>query len=65
MALPRDDKRPGSMPDVSADADSTTFVIAVSGHALIPPGTRLIVRCDNAGNGWASIVKSGRSLPTS
>jgi hypothetical protein len=53
------------MPDVSADADSTTFVIPVSGHALIPPGTRLIVRCDSGGNGWARIVKSGRGLTAS
>ena len=48
------------MPDVSADGQSTTFVIPVIGHYVIPPGTRLIVRCDNDGNAWASILKRGR-----
>ena len=59
MSISRDDRRPGSMPDVSADNESTTFVIPVLGHNLIPPGTRLIVRCDNGGNAWARIVKTG------
>lgn len=50
------------MPDVSAEADSTTFVITVVGHDVIPRGTRLIVRCDALGNAWARIVTS-RSDP--
>ena len=47
------------MPDVSAEADSTVFVIPIVGRGVIPAGSRLIVRCDNRGDAWVRIVKAG------
>lgn len=55
------DGRPGSMPEISTDGDSIIFEIAVVSDQRIPPGARLMVRCDPAGNVLARIVKGARS----
>jgi hypothetical protein len=55
------DGRPGSLPEISTDGDSITFEIAVVSDPRIPPGARLMVRCDQAGNVLARIVRATRS----
>ena len=60
MSIPRGDRRPGSMPDVTADADSTTFVFDVTADEQIPAGSRLVVRCDSMGDAWVRITKTMR-----
>jgi hypothetical protein len=55
------DGRPGSLPEISTDGDSIIFEIAVVSDQRIPPGARLLVRCDQAGNVLARIAKAARS----
>lgn len=59
------DRRPGSMPDISTDGDSIIFEITVLADQRIPPGARLMVRCDPTGDVFARIVKAARSQKNS
>jgi hypothetical protein len=52
------DRRPGSLPEISTEGDSIIFEIAVLSNHRIPPGARLLVRCDQAGNVLARIVNA-------
>jgi hypothetical protein len=56
------DRRRGSLPGISKEGDSIVFEMAVMSDHLIPPGARLMVRCDQFGNVLARIVnESGAS----
>jgi hypothetical protein len=59
------DRRPGSLPEISTDGDSIIFEIAVMSDHRIPPGARLMVRCDQAGNVLARIVNATGSSKNS
>jgi len=59
------DRRPGSMPDISMDGDSIVFECAVLSDRTIPPGARLLVRCDPTGNVFVRLVKGMRAPKSS
>jgi hypothetical protein len=52
------DRQPGRLPDIRSDNGSITFV-------MVPPGAphhdRLVIRCDDNGDAWASI-RPGRPV---
>ena len=55
------DRRPGSMPEISMDGDSIVFECTVMSDRSIPPGARLLVRCDPNGNVFVRLVKGQRA----
>jgi len=59
------DRRPGSMPEISMDGDSIVFECTVMSDRSIPPGARLLVRCDPNGNVFVRLVKGQRPAKNS
>jgi hypothetical protein len=55
------DRRPGPLPEIHADGDSVTFSLPIP---EVADGVRLILRCDAAGEVWASIVSTPKYTPT-
>ncbi len=49
------------MPDISMVGDSILFECAVLSDRTIPPGARIIVRCDPSGNVFVRLTKSTRA----
>jgi hypothetical protein len=47
------DRQPGPLPDIRADGDNVTFGLGIPG---LLDGSRLVLRCDAAGEVWARIV---------
>ena len=54
------DQRPGSMPDIRADAGSVIFILA---PAQVPHHARLLIRCDPDGELWVSIAPRTTERP--
>lgn len=55
------DRRPGAMPDISMVGDSILFECAVLSDRTIPPGARILVRCDPSGNVFVRLAKGTRA----
>ena len=55
------DRRPGSMPEISMDGDSIVFECTVLSDRHIPPGARILVRCDPNGNVFVRLAKGARA----
>lgn len=51
------DSEPGSLPEISEDANGLTFVMRPRG---VPKTERLVIRWDEVGNLWVAIA-SGRT----
>ena len=49
---PMADRRPGAPPEIRMDAGGIWFVMAPPG---VPPGERLVIRCDTDDGLWVSI----------
>ena len=47
------DHRIGPMPEIRADGDSVSFWLDIAG---LHQSVRLVIRCDAAGNVWASLT---------
>jgi hypothetical protein len=54
------DRRPGPLPEIHAEGDSVTFSLDIPELAN---GSRLLLRCDAAGDVWVSIVSAHQSFP--
>ena len=52
------DRQPGTLPDIRSDDGGITFVMVPRGA---PHHDRLLIRCDETGEVWASI-RPGRSV---
>ena len=48
------DKQAGAPPQIRPSGDSVTFDLKITGNRS---GSRLLLRCDENGNVWASIAK--------
>jgi hypothetical protein len=59
------DRRPGSLPDISMDGDSIVFECTVLSDRNIPPGARIMVRCDPTGNVFVRLSKGAPTPKTS
>jgi hypothetical protein len=55
------DRRPGALPEISMVGDSILFECAVLSDRSIPPGARILVRCDPDGNIYVRLAKSTRA----
>jgi hypothetical protein len=51
------DRQPGGLPDIRSDNGGITFVMVPPG---VPHHDRLVIRCDDNGEAWASI-RPGRA----
>jgi hypothetical protein len=49
------------MPNISMDGDSIVFECAVLSDRTIPPGARILVRCDPGGEVFVRLVKGTRA----
>ena len=49
------DQRPGVLPEITAEGPSIAYVLALAGAR---DNTRLVLRCDGAGEIWVSIRRS-------
>ena len=47
------DRQPGSLPEIKEHVDGLTFVMRPPG---LPKGARLVIRSDDAGDLWLSIL---------
>jgi hypothetical protein len=54
------DRRPGVLPEIRTDLRSLTFSMQPTGIRTAP---RLVIRCDDDGEVWVSIVSSSSSFP--
>jgi hypothetical protein len=52
-----DDGRRGPVPDIQADGEDVVFRVGIAG---VKGAALLIIRCDAAGNAWASIEPTDR-----
>jgi hypothetical protein len=55
------DRRPGALPEISMVGDSILFECAVLSDRTIPPGARILVRCDSNGNVYVRLAKGTRT----
>ena len=49
------------MPEISMDGDSIVFECTVLSDRHIPPGARILVRCDPNGNVYVRLAKGARA----
>ena len=49
------------MPNISMDGDSIVFECTVLSDRTIPPGARILVRCDPSGEVFVRLVKGSRA----
>ena len=54
------DRRPGAVPEISMVGDSIVFECAILADKSIPPGARILVRCDPTGNVFVRLAKGAR-----
>jgi hypothetical protein len=52
------------MPDISMDGDSIVFECMILSDRTIPPGARIMVRCDPTGNVFVRLIKGTRTPKT-
>ena len=52
------------MPDISMDGDSIVFECTILSDRTIPPGARIMVRCDPTGNVFVRLIKGTRTPKT-
>jgi hypothetical protein len=55
------DGRPGTLPEIRSLGSSVKFLIDVR---AVRESARLVLRCDDDGNVWASIAPSRNEAPT-
>ena len=54
------DNKAGAPPEIRPQGDSVTFDLKITGNRT---GSRLLLRCDEAGNVFASIERTARRKP--
>jgi hypothetical protein len=58
------DRRPGKMPQISAEGTSLLFAISVRAEPRNRVCGRLLLRCDDNGEVWASLETAGQPVAT-